>query len=324
MYIQRPIFVNGFSRGGTTMLTNLLASHPDVCTLGETHHLFKGTTITDRWYRIVQKCLWHDLPILLAQREDFFSPRSVRPRKPLNAWAKRWVDRVLYCEKLRSLHPRLNLFKDECATYSANELRDGRMLGKNIDGMIYATDSWRDLYPDAVFFGLVRNGLALCEGHLRRGRSAKEIGWRYRVLVEKMLRDAIEIPNYYLLRFEDLVARPWDVLIDSCLRAGLEPHRIKCIRMQVRRVMDAQGRHQLSGHREWDVVWLKPLELASYFEGQVNQHQIQRLSLADRDAFLSQAGATMERLGYSISLESSFRPLHSPDHQNHFSELKAA
>lgn len=185
MKIEKPIFVNGFSRGGTTILTNLLASHPDVCTVGETHHLFKGTTITDGAARTVWKCLVHELPVFAMQREDFFSPRRVCPRRPLSNWTRHHIDRVFHREKLRSFHPRLNGYKEQDSRYSPEELAAGRLVGKNIDGMIYANDAWAAMYPDASFFGLVRNGFALCEGHVRRGRPAEEIGWRYRVLVEK-------------------------------------------------------------------------------------------------------------------------------------------
>ena len=47
MLNRKPIFINGFSSGGTTILTNVLASHPDVCTVSEIHHLFKGHSLTD-------------------------------------------------------------------------------------------------------------------------------------------------------------------------------------------------------------------------------------------------------------------------------------
>jgi hypothetical protein len=51
---RAPIFVNGFSFGGTNMITNLLASHPEVCWLsGETHEVFysKPRKKMDKWVR---------------------------------------------------------------------------------------------------------------------------------------------------------------------------------------------------------------------------------------------------------------------------------
>ncbi len=167
--------------------------------------------------------------------------------------------------------------------------------------MIYATDAWKEMYRDATFFGLVRNGLALCEGHLRRGRSASEIGWRYQILVQKMLHDARTVPRYRLVRFEDLIAAPWETLRATCDFAGLDPHRIREIRMQARRVMDAEGNHRLDGRDEWDVEWLRIDELEGYFERNVDQNQIKRLSSADRAAFLKQASGAMQSLGYAVS-----------------------
>ena len=140
--------------------------------------------------------------------QDFFSPRLIQPRKPLSDRAKRWVDSVLYREKLRSLHPLLNRFKDAEVEYTPAEIQASRLLAKNIDGMIYANDLWAEMYPDAAFFGLVRNGLAICEGHVRRGRSADAIGRRYQLLVEKMLDDCARLQRYCLVRFESLLAVP--------------------------------------------------------------------------------------------------------------------
>ena len=166
MLNQEAIFVNGFSRGGTTILTNLLASHPDVCLIGETHHVFKGHRITDSPWRVISKCLRHDAPILVGHGQDFFSPRLIKPRKSLSQWAQKRIDRILYREKLRSQHPLLNRYKSADAEYTPDELLQARLLCKNIDGMVYANDAFAEMYPDATFLGLVRNGLAVCEGHL--------------------------------------------------------------------------------------------------------------------------------------------------------------
>jgi hypothetical protein len=298
MLNREPIFVNGFSRGGTTMLTNLLASHPDVCLIGETHHVFKGHSITDSLWRVINKCLSRDAPIMVGLGQDFFSPRLITPRKTLGSWAERLIDRTLFREKLRSNHPLLNRYKSSEAEYTWQEIAQSRLLCKNIDGMIYGNDAFVDMYPDGTFLGLVRNGLAVCEGHIRRGRSAEEIGWRYQILVDKMLMDSERISSYRIIRFEDLIAQPMNSLHSVYAHAGLDVSRLSEIRMQVRRVMDADGNHRLNGKSEWDVVWLQPRDLANYFQSDVDGNQIRHLSQADRDKFLMKAGPAMERLGY--------------------------
>jgi hypothetical protein len=300
---HKPIFVNGFSRGGTTILTNLIASHPGVCLIGETHHAFKGHSITDSMWCVLRKCLYRDAPVLAGQRQDFFSPRLIAPRKPLTPRSRTRIDRILYHEKLRSRHPLFNLYKSSDTEYLDDEIRDSRLLCKNVDGMIFAAAEFAKMYPDASFYGLVRNGFAVCEGHIRRGRPAEEIGWRYQVLVDRMYDDASQLPNYQIVRFEDLVAEPLSMLHRLCTHAGLEFAQISQVRMQVRRVMDAQGNHRLVGGSEWDVVWFDPADLVTYFQRDVDDNQAKRLNPQDRDAFLRQAGAAMERLGYATSAD---------------------
>jgi hypothetical protein len=312
---QKPIFVNGFSRGGTTILTNLLASHPGVCLIGEIHHAFKGHSITDSIWHVLRKCLYHDAPVLAQQWQDFFSPRLIAPRKPLTAGSRARIDRALYREKLRSRHPLLNRYKNPSIEYRVDEIQASRLLGKNIDGMIYACEEFAKMYPDATFFGLIRNGFAVCEGHMRRGRSPEEIGWRYQMLVDRMFEDARRLPRYEIVRFENLVQEPVETLQRLCAHAGLELEQVSQVRMQVRRVMDSEGEHRLLGGSEWDVVWFDLPELESYFQRDVDDNQVKRLSQRDRDAFLKQAGEAMERLGYSSYPErgsviriSDFRP----------------
>jgi hypothetical protein len=301
VFNRRPIFVNGFSRGGTTILMNVLASHPDVCTVEEVHHLFKGHNLADSALRILLKCVLHDAPAIALIGQDFFSPRLIHPRKRLSPTARRFVDRVLYSEKLRMRGSCFNRFKRENVEYTLREIADARLLGKNLDGLIYASDAFAEMYPDATFFGLVRDGLALCESHLRRNRPAAELGFRYRVLGQKMMADRQRMPRYMLLRFEELLSEPIFCIRHIFGHAGLDQPQLRNFRMQVRRVMDADGNHRLAGGNEWEVVWLDVRELDSYFRKDVNQNQIKRLSAADRDAFLREAGDTMEALGYSTS-----------------------
>lgn len=305
MLNRKPIFINGFSSGGTTILTNVMASHPDVCTVSEIHHLFKGHSLTDTAFRVALKCVFHDAPAMVLTGQNFFSPRSINPRKKLSHLAQRFIDRVLYREKLRSQNVFFNRFKHQDVEYSREEILNSRMVGKNVDGMIFTSDALAGMYPGATFIGLLRDGLAVCESHLRKSRSAREIGYRYRVLGRKMWADAQRFAHYQLIRFEDLVSDPSRSMRRLYHHAGLEFDKLRDVRMQVRRVIDADGNHRLRGGAEWDVVWSDLDGLSSHFQKDVNRHQIQRLSAADRDAFLKEAGDTMELLGYPTSTASA-------------------
>ncbi|MGB6044070.1 MAG: sulfotransferase [Pirellulales bacterium] len=309
MLNKRPIFINGFSRSGSTILNNFLASHPEVSTVAEIHHLFKGQTYSESAFRLLFKCVLHDGPILLSQRQDFFSPRLHELRKPVSPGVQRFIDRIIFKEKQRMRSPLANQYKYPGVEYTNEELAASRVVGKNLDGLIYATDVFAEMYPDATFVGLVRNGLAVCEGQLRRGHAAEDIGRRYRCVVEKMLSDAERIPRYQLFRFEDLI-HATDECVGSLYRhCDLDMRKLQAVRMQVRRAMDSHGNHRLTGDKEWDVVWYDLDRLDTYFHQDVNQNQIRRLADVDRKAFLREAGPAMEQLGYPIEPSESAPPV---------------
>ena len=94
---------------------------------------------------------------------------------------------------------------------------------------------------------------------------------------------------------------PVGILKKLYLHADLEFNKLENVRMQIRRVLDQDGHHQLNGGVEWHVVWFALDKLTQYFQRDVNRNQIQRLSARDRTTFLKEAGEAMEQLGYSTS-----------------------
>ncbi len=75
MLNRKPIFVGSFSRGGSTIVMNLLSSHPDVCTVGETHQVFKGRTSVEPPWKTLQRSVLYDLPVIVSTMQDLFNPR---------------------------------------------------------------------------------------------------------------------------------------------------------------------------------------------------------------------------------------------------------
>ena len=299
MRLRAPIFLNGMSRGGTTILMNLLGSHPDVAMVGETHKVFKGCSHNDSYLRVIYKCLFRELPVLSTTRQDFFSPRRDETRPVLTPSLRRHIDRCLYAEQLRR-HPSLNRMKSPDHEYSRDELMGARALGKNLDGAIYLSDVFSDMYPDATFVSLVRHGLAVCEGHVRRGGSAAEIGRRYAQFVSKMLDDAEQSSNHIVVRFEDILTDARRVMVACCQVAELDIWQLQDIRQQRRKTLQANGQHAASG-KEWEVTWTPLAEVSSTLDQEIDSRQIARLGSDDWLAFLREAGTVMERLGYSTA-----------------------
>lgn len=299
MLNKRPIFINAFARGGSNILMNLLLSHPDVCLSdGETHKVFKGTkweSPTRRW----QKRVMFELPIRVLTRQNLFGPNSLQPRKPVPESVKKVIDRILYQGRFHAMLATHNLYKFEDVRYTREELANCRLLTKGLNGTVFTVDMFGEMYPDAVFFGLVRNGLAVCEGYVRRGRSAEQTGRIYKTVVQKMLQLEDEMPNYHLIRYEEMVRDPLAVIRRVYELADLDFSQVPKIRLQSKQVTTADGRHELLKGQDRQVFWYAPNDLQNHIRSDVNENQIRKLDVESRRAFLSQAGAAMRELGYA-------------------------
>lgn len=303
MLNHAPIFVNGFARGGTNLLMNLLASHPDVCLLsdGETHFVFHGKQ-EERFKKWLHRGVY--LPVLVGTRQHLFRPGRFGERKPVSRLTMRYIDAMLFADKMTTSK---NRRKGEHGVRSLGEMARGRLLCKNINGVVFASQLLATTYPEATFFGFVRNGLALCEGYIRRGGSAERFGKMYEQVCQKMISDSQRMPRYHMICFEDLMADPVGFIEQLYRSAGLNLSQVQRFRLQAKESMDKDGvrRHTL-GTESWGAIrWFDIGELSGRFRPDVNDNQIARLSETDKATFLRHAGRSMEYFGY---LESSASP----------------
>lgn len=298
MLNKRPIFINAFGRGGSNIIMNLLLSHPKVCvSSGETHKVFKGTK-WDTPLRKLKKRLWYDLPIRLFTGQDYFGEENYEERKPISFFLKKHIDSILYHGRFYAVMDTHNYFKYENVPYTKEELSKCRLLTKGLNGIAYTADMFNELYDDAVFFGLIRNGLAICEGYVRRGASAKNVAEIYRTVVQKMINLDKELPNYYLVKYEDMVEDPYAFAKKIYAHAGLEISELKKIRLQSKKVMGADGKRDFVKGGDRELFWYKPDDLSKYVRKDINENQIRQLNENDKETFIAVAGDAMKALGY--------------------------
>ena len=194
MLDKAPIFLNGFTRGGSDIIVNLMLSHPGVCApSGETQRVFLGET-----------------------------------------------------------------------------------------GVVFTTDVFAKMYRHATFFGLVRNGLALCEGNQRRGRAPKDFARIYCRLVDEMLGAREKLERYRIVRFEDILQDPLGEADAIYHHAGLNFDMIDKIRLQLNPTMSRSGEHRLERGAAGELVWYTKQEALGHFRPDINAIQQDRLSAADR------------------------------------------
>jgi hypothetical protein len=308
MLNRRPIFINGFARGGTNILLNILRSHPDVCSpYGETREVFLGTHGINKWACRV----FYYLPLRLYLPAHIFaqyrSESAIAEHTRYPAWLLKHIDWVFYRSKLRARAADQNKYKAEGVEYTVEEIKRSRLLCKNVNAVVFLSDLFRQMYPDAAFIALVRNGLALCEAYKRRkGWSAETTAVMYRNVTQKILADTARYPHSYLIKFEDIVAHPRCSIAHVYDWLDLDLGAVCKIRLQNKHVLSKHGEHQLAHQGAFkELRWYRLDELERYFVQGVNQHQISRLSDKEQADFLRIAGGTMEALGYETSAKAT-------------------
>ncbi len=299
MLNQRPIFLHAFARGGSNIFMNLLLSHPDVCiSSGETHKVFKGTK-WDSLPRKIKKRVFFDWPIRLLVGQDILSPECLAPRKAVPKSLQGYIDRILYDGRFTAIRDSHNLYRHEGVPYTKEELARCRLLTKGLNGVVYTVDLFKEMYPDAVFLGLVRNGLAVCEGHVRRGWTARETAQMYESVARKMLQSSDQMDNYYLCRYEEMVQSPLEFMHQIYGYAGLDMAQVRKARLQSKKVMNRDGKRTSVRGDDRQVFWYELSELHLNIRRDVNENQIRQLKDKDKETFLSIAGGVMKQLGYN-------------------------
>jgi len=146
---KKPIFIVGFARGGSSIMLNILRSHPKVCfTCGETQEVFLGKgrrAIFDTFFRRLDY-----LPIILSEKRNIFSTSDWSKRKLFSDSSSRCIDSILFKDRFR----REENLKGPSEDYTVEEIGESRLLCKNLNGLIYATRFINEIYPDATFIGL--------------------------------------------------------------------------------------------------------------------------------------------------------------------------
>jgi hypothetical protein len=291
---KKPIFIVGFSRGGSSLLLNILRSHPGVCSpRGETQEVFKGKRVESAWTRIKKRLRY--LPFVMQQRQDLFSDRNLSTRKPVTPAQAQKIDDIFYKEKVAASDITQNLYKFENKYYSDEEKRRSRLLCKNLNGLAFTTDIFQSIYPDAVFLCLMRNGYAVCEGHLRRSSSVEKVGRLYQIVGQQMISDAVRYKNYHIIKYEDLVLSPEKLVSKIYRLCELEQKRVGKFRLTVRKGQKAQGH---AGGEATDLVWYERKEFFMRLSPDFNEKQIKALSSSNKREFLTYAKKVMQHFEY--------------------------
>jgi hypothetical protein len=295
MLNKRPIVLNCFSRGGSNILWNVFLSHPEVCSpIRETLELFRLDRKGIRGPGIKSA--------IMTRQLYFFNQWNLKVRNPISDKAMSYIDKVLYGWKLKTLQDNEMRFKFKDVLYDQSEVEQARLVLKNNNGTIFLSDIVADIYPDVIFFGLLREPVSLYESHKRRrtpvGVSPQKFAEYYRKMIQKMLDDASRWDFYHIVRFEGLLMNPLPTIEKLYNQAGLDIEKIKKMRFKAKPHMQADGSHA-TPYIEGRHYWFNLDEIPRMFEPQVNGFQVSRLRAEEAELIKSLTHETRLIVGYT-------------------------
>ncbi len=173
------IFIAGCNNSGTTLLREVLGSHPEIRALPR-----EGQVLTDTLPTPTRL----GVPRLFGKRLDVF----------------RWTEESDAAPALRA--------KYDWARYFPR--RPGHLLVKSPEDTVRTRWLQRNFAP-ARFVAIVRSAYAVCEGTRRRsGHSLADAALHWASVNECLLEDLAHLQRALLLRYEDFCARPRECLAD--------------------------------------------------------------------------------------------------------------
>ena len=273
MLNKKVIVLSGFARGGTSIAWNVLQSHPDIVAARyETGALFKKSRLLHL----------------------FNSSRSFGR----SAIGFRVVDYLLFRSKMESLRNPDSHRAGTAIPSTRKQVKQAALCLKSVNEDVLLTDLLTSIYPDLYFIALARNGYALADGYVRRGKTAGQAGRLYYRVSKEMKRYADLIPRFKMIRFEDILRRPFDVAEDLFAFAEVHPRHLERLRLKSKRVIGNEGEHSVAFGTENRKYWFDRNSISQLLDPNVNQRQIDRLSSAMIDEFNREAGSALEFFGY--------------------------
>ena len=277
---KKVIIINGFSRGGTSILWNIVQSHPKVCsTLYETRAiLYPGQFFKDR---TLIKFLSNKLIVNIIRPIIYLSIYI----KPLFYLMKQLIDKRFYYFKLKNINSKDYKYKFENIEYNSSEIKKSILSLKSVDLDVYLEDFFIKTYPNIFSIGLIRNGYALCESWMRRGMTPKKAGKRYRIIGEKIIKDSKKYDNYIIVRFEDVVKEPFKIANEIFEFCQLQPSKLNKLRLKAKKIINEEGEQKCRYGVEDGRYWININEVNKFINQKINDIQKEKLSKQDLKEF---------------------------------------
>lgn len=279
MLNTKVIVLSGFGRGGTNIAWNILQSHPDIVAPPyETGEIFKKSLML----RLLSYVRNHDL-----------SPSAYNI-----------IDKILFDFKMKSFTHPDNRYCYEGVPYSAEKMKQTVLCLKSVNKDIYLTSLLLKTYPDLYFIGLARNGYALASGYVRRGRSVKKTGRLYSEISGEMERYSKMLPRFKLIKFEDIVDRPFDMAEELYTFLDMDTTEVTKLRFKSKKILNGEGRHITKFGNENTKYWVDRDHIEKIIDKDINKKQMQGLTGELIEDFNRESGSAFDFFQYTKLINS--------------------
>ena len=292
---KSPIILNCFSRGGSNILWNYFLSHPEVLhPIEETIQIFNTNFRAPRL---------EGYKVLLMENRFVFKQWSFEEIKPVKIRTAKYIDNVLFNKKIKNyIDPEMK-FKTPSSKYTEDEVQNSRLVIKNNNGLVFCTNMFSQIYPDANFISLVRHPLPLYESHKRRktpvAKSIEIFVNYFNKMAFKMITDSKIFENYHIIKFENLISDPLSSLQKLYDWTQLDFSMLEKIRLKSKPFMKPDGSHStrypLNAH-----YWFEFSEIDRIIEPRVNDFQSMQLSNKEKSELLFLTEEVRNKLKYDV------------------------
>ena len=291
---KKVIVIYGFQRGGTNIVYNIFQSHPLVCSPND---LETGEIISQN-YRIRSYLKIGYLIKRFKLRFYGLLNKQIILKSSLVNVIGNIIDSIFYKYKLKTFTNVYNRYKYENVPYNLEEVKNSILCLKSVKRDIELTNFFSRIYDNIFFIGLVRNGYALCESWIRRGKNAKVNGQRYHNFCEMMINDSKRIKNYKIIKFEDILKNPFKEATKLYEFVQLEPISLKKLRLKSKKILTKDGNHKVKFGKLDAKYWFDSKSITDLINPSIDKVQIQNLSKSDRKIFEKEAKSVLKHFNY--------------------------
>ena len=209
----KPLFMFGFERSGTTLLSMMVGAHPQIAV---------PLSSTGLWYRY-KKMIDTRYNSLL----DLDSVRSMISDLLQEERIQMWDIEFSESDLLSRINI-ANYASVVAAFHTVYAEKMGKQYWANIDiKTLYLMDEANQWFPDAKFLHIVRDGrdVALSHQTYKYGLSTiTEVAdrWRQDLHTNLKMGSILGLDRYKVIRYEDLIIEPTQTLKDICTFIGVK------------------------------------------------------------------------------------------------------